>query len=259
MALVVGVLLLAGAGYYLSGDGAAAPAPNKEEAEPVDKAPIGGHFPGGDNSFSGINMMNLRDYKEMGFPLGQFRPSLLNITQLNEAWKPYSAPMPTSTRSLMTVYADEAQKQAYLSTSAPYFWFLHDGEIPLNSAQQSNPNVEIPCRDTSFRGDPGNSLSYYPRVYADRSCAASSNPRPFQTKTSRVFNAGMPDEGFETKWDFVGRNPINAEWNPWGAGGALQRVFQYRQERETMREGVDRSVRTAPPPSQYFNNIYSKS
>lgn len=255
MVFVVLAALVAG-GYILSGDAGIGGAQKPDEA--LEKAPIGGHFPGGQNSFEGLRKMDERNYKEMGFALGQFRPSVLNVTQLNDAFEPYSAPMQTATRNVMDVMRDEARKQAYLGTSAPYFWFLKDGEIPLNTAQQSNPNVEIPCAGVSIRGDPGGSMAYYPRVYADRSCGEGSNPRPYQTRNSRVFNAGMPDEGFETMRDHIGENPINAEWNPWGAGGALQKVFQYRQDRETMRKGVDRAVRAAPPPSRYFNTIYSK-
>jgi hypothetical protein len=238
---------LFGVAYYLGSE------EKKEQSE---------LFPGGDRrdfgtkdmSMKGMDHMYMRDFHDAGIFWGIERPTLLNVTNLNEAWKPYSAPSQKETRSLYELYKNESQKSAYLGEYAHPFYFMRDGEIPLATPEQSNPNVELPCRYTSFKGDPNQSLTYYPRVYYDYSCG-QDNPHIFSSGNNRVWNAGQPTESEVLTVPREGM--VNREFNPWGPGGVLQRIFNARNERITQRKGVDRAVRTVPPPSSYFNSKYT--
>lgn len=206
-----------------------------------------------DTSESGMQHTYMRDMHDAGISYSQFKPSMLNVTNLNEAWKPYSPPDQKETRSLFEFYQTQAKKNAYLGEYAHQFYFMRDGEIPLASAEQSNPNVELPCRFSSFRGDPNNSLTHYPRAYYDISCGGPT-PHIFSEAKNRVWNAGQPTESEVVNVPREGQ--VNREFNPWGPGGVLQRIFNTRNERETRRKGVDRATRAVPPPSTYFNNKY---
>jgi hypothetical protein len=205
-------------------------------------------------SFEGMKHQYLRDFHDAGIHWGINRPTLLNVTNLNEAWKPYSAPSQTETRSLFELYKNESDKSAYLGEYAHPFYFMKNGEIPLATPEQSNPNVELPCRYTSFKGDPGGSLMHYPRVYYDYSCGVD-NPHIFSENSKRVWNAGQPTESEVVHVPREGM--VNREFNPWGPGGVLQRIFNVRNERETRRRGVDLARRAVPPPSTYFNTKYT--
>jgi hypothetical protein len=205
-------------------------------------------------SLAGMQHTYMRDFHDAGIFWGMNRPQMLNMTNLNDAWKPYSAPQQKSTRSLFQIYKNEAEKEAYLGQYAHPFYFMKDGEIPLASAEQSNPNVEIPCKGQSIRGDTGNSLAFYPRAYADLSQCDGNTPHIFSKKGERIWNAGQPTEEEEVYVPREGQ--VNREFNPWGPGGVLQRLFSTRNERETRRKGVDRAVLTVPPPSSYYNSKY---
>lgn len=204
-------------------------------------------------SYEGQKHMYMRDMVDTGVVWGIQRPTMLNVTNLNEAWKPYSAPSQKPSRSLYGFFETESEKSAYLGQYAHPFYFMRNGEIPLATPEQSNPNVEIPCRGQSIKGDPTNSLANYPRVYADISCNGPT-PHIFSKSESRVWNAGQPTESEVVTVPREGQ--VNREFNPWGPGGVLQRIFNTRNERETRRKGVDRSIRTVPPPSQYYNTKY---
>jgi hypothetical protein len=205
-----------------------------------------------ETNFNGLKHTFFRDMHDTGIAWGIQRPTMLNVTDLNEAWKPYSAPDQTPSRSLFDLFKNEADKSAYLGKFAHPFYFMRDGEIPLSTAEQSQPNVETISKTQSFKGDPNSSLCYYPRVYVDYH--NGNNPHIYSTSERRVWNAGQPTE---SEVLYVPREgQVNREFNPWGPGGVLQRIFNTRNERETRRKGVDRATRTVPPPSTYFNSKY---
>lgn len=200
-----------------------------------------------------IESMNLRDIQDAGFLTGIERASNINIANVNEAYKPLSAPDQTPIRSLFTFCQNQAKRTALLAEYGHDFYFERNGEIPLGTGEQQMLNVEVPGggSNSSIRGDPGNSLSYYARVYRDYH--GSNNPHLF-SNNSKTWNAGEPEEWSQM---FVPREgQKREEWNPWGPGGVLQRVFTTRQERETRTKKVDRSRVLAPPPTTYYNNIY---
>lgn len=204
-------------------------------------------------SLPGMKHTYMRDMHDAGINYAQFKPTMLSVTNLNEAWKPYSAPDQKETRSLFEFYQNQAEKNAYLGEYAHPFYFMRNGEIPLATSEQSNPSVELPCRYSSFKGDPNQSLTHYPRVYYDIGCGGPT-PHIFSEARNKVWNAGQPTESEVVHVPREGQ--VNREFNPWGPGGVLQRIFNVRNERETRRLGVDRATRAVPPPSTYFNNKY---
>jgi len=181
-----------------------------------------------------------RDLHDMGMSYSIQKPSHLELTNLNEAWKPWSAPSQTPSRSVDALFKFQAQKDSYLETYGYPFYFHKNGEIPLASAQQSNPNVEIPNPNQSFRWDPKNSLAHYPRVYAD-----GANAHVFSTRKTNMFDAGEPTESEVVRVPEEGR--LNRENNPWGPGGVLQNIWNKQHETLTLRKGTDRSTILAPP------------
>lgn len=237
MAIVLVLGGLAAAGYVLT-------TPN----DSPDQRDFGTNNP----KYRDIRAMNLRDIQDTGISTGTLKTSNLNVTNLNEAWKPRSAPPQKETRSLSEVYGNQADIQAYLAEYAHKFYFMKNGEIQLGSSQQNNQNIEIPMPNSSIRGDPGNSLTHYPRVYADYH-GDGNNPHLFSNNPN-TWNAGEPEEWSELWVPKEGQ--VNREWNPWGPGGVLQRLFNTRNERETRARGVDRSTVIAPPQTTYYNNIY---
>jgi hypothetical protein len=186
-----------------------------------------------DNDFFNLN--------EMGMAYGIEKPTLLNVTNLNEAYKPWSAPSQEETRSIPVFMGNQAVQHAYLEAYGAPFYFNKNGEIPLSSNQQNNPNVEIPG-ESSIQFDPNSSLSYYPRVYVDQ---GEERRKPTGEYRDGFLQAFQPDEGMEMlRIQDEGR--LNRDYNPWGPGGAYQRVFTRNQEELSRIRGVDRSTILAP-------------
>lgn len=196
-----------------------------------------------------------RDFDEVGIGLGAARTGALNLTNLNEAWKPRSAPRQAPTRNISNIYRDQSDIVAYLKQYAPQFYFQHQGEMPLSSAVQSNPNVEVPTCTSSIAHDPGQSLLYYPRVYCDYN--EPNNPHLFTGQPGTINSSGVP-----TEWEVLHvpkEGALNFQNNPYGPGGALQRLFN-RQARELTREHwVDRSHLVRPAVNNYAEGKYWSS
>ncbi len=193
--------------------------------------------------------MNWRDNMEAGLSLGTFRSQNLNMVKLNDAWKPRGPPSQKPTRNPNDVLRSKAEVDAYLEQNAYKWYFIERGDIPLSSAQQSNPNVEIPTDGVSIRWDRGNSLAHYPRVYAD--CLGKSNclDHPF-TGDPGTMGHGEPTEDEEREVPEEGR--LNFNWNPWGPGGVVQRVMAHKGERRTKRRMCNQSTVTRPPYGSYY-------
>lgn len=183
---------------------------------------------------------NLFDLNEAGMVYGIEKPKLLNVTNLNEAYKPWSAPDQKPVRSIPEFMANQAISQAYLEATGHAFYFNKNGEIPLASAQQSNPNVEIPGGE-SIRWDPEASLSTYPRVYVS---SGEEVRKPTSEYEDHFLQAFQPTEMEMRRVQDEGR--LNRDHNPWGPGGHYQRIFNSNHEEETRRRGVDRSTILTP-------------
>lgn len=227
MATPLVFLGMAGAGYYLTYPREPAPA-NVRTSETIEEGELGQKYRG-----------RYRDMHEMGMSYSIEKPTHLELTNLNEAWKPWSAPSQDPSRSVDSLFKYQAQKDAYLETYGYPFYFHKNGEMPLASTQQSNPNVEVPSYNSSFRWDPKNSLLNYPRVYAD-----GANSNPFSTRKANMFGAGEPTESEVVQVPEEGR--LNRENNPWGPGGTLQTIWTSQQETLTRRKGTNRSTLLAP-------------
>lgn len=190
-----------------------------------------------------------RDNEEVGISWGNQRTKDLEMADLNEAYKPRSAPRQEDTRQITDIFRDQSDISAYLEQYGSSFYLRHNGEMPLGSAQQSNLNVEIPSTSSSFRGDPGNSLLYYPRVYCDFDDTAKGRQnRQFVCSNRNFYGAGQPTESEECLVPEEGRNNINM--NPYGPGGQVQRLVAARNERDTRRYGADRSRIGRPPANR---------
>lgn len=192
-----------------------------------------------------------REYNEQGLNVGTFKPTNLGVTNLNDAWKPRSAPRQRATSSLPEIYGGEAESSAYVQEYGPDFYFMTQvPEIPLATAAQSNMNVEIPSCDNSIRGDDDNVLWNYPRVYCDY--PAGRNPHIF-TGERNTLGAGEPTESEEL---YVPREgDLNILYNPWGPGGAVQNVMASNAEAVSRRQGVNQSsvLRPARTKSMFLS------
>jgi len=196
-----------------------------------------------------------RDLDEVGLSLGAARTGYLNLTNLNEAWKPRSAPRQAPTRNISDIYRDESDIIAYLKQYAPQFYFQWQGEMPLSSAVQSNPNVEVPLCTSSIRYDPDNSLLGYPRVYCDYN--DGNNPHLFTGQRGTLSSAGEPTEWEEQRVPEEGQ--LNFQNNPYGPGGDLQRLFNRRARKLTRKHWVDRSHLVRPAINNYYESKYHSS
>lgn len=194
--------------------------------------------------------MDLKNKQEAGIFWGTQRTQLLNVTNLNDAWKPRGAPAQKPTRSMFEFLTGVSETDSYLEKYGREFYFLRDPEIPLANAEQSNPNVEVPSQFSSIRGDPGNTLLNYPRVYVDYH---GKNPHLF-SNNPKTWNAGEPTEWEEQLVPQEGQ--VNREFNPWGPGGVLQSLFAYRNENVTRNKKCNRATAAVPPPTKYYNNKY---
>lgn len=183
---------------------------------------------------------NMFNYSEMGITYGLNKPHTLAWSNLNEAYKPRSAPMQRSTSDLVDIFEDQAEISAYLeATGAAFYFDERQGSIPVATSQQSNPLVEVP--PGSLKGDRNKSLLYYPRVYVDR---GEEIKKTTSEPYDKFLDAGMPETSEKKYVPLTGR--LNRASNPWGNGGKLNRVFTKRQEFESERRGADRAVLMQP-------------
>lgn len=175
------------------------------------------------------------DFRESGYVYGIEKAQNLNMTNLNEDFKPYSAPPQESTYSMTDFLDNKARNYAYLEANATPFYFTRDGEIPLSSTQQSNPNVEIPSR-ASIRGDKRSTLATYDRVYIDE---GYDQKMPDSRAVDRLLGAGEPETLEVVNVPEEGK--LNRDWNPYGPGGVQQVLYNKRHEYETRKMGANRS------------------
>lgn len=189
--------------------------------------------------------MNTKELGETGIYYGAYKPTNLNEANLNEAWKPVSAPYGGSTHSLQKVFDEQASRYALVETKAHRFFYKHaDGEIPYGTNQQANPNVYLITSRSSFRGDPHNSLQDYPRVYYDYH--NGNNPHRFASTTdNRNKWVGEPEEFEELR--VPTDNWFKSVANPYGPGGWVQQLWGKRNAREARETGMVKARLAAGP------------
>lgn len=175
------------------------------------------------------------DFRESGYVYGIEKAQNLNITNLNEDFKPYSAPPQESTYSMTDFLNNKAKNYAYLEANATPFYFNRDGEIPLSSTQQSNPNVEIPSK-SSIRGDKRATLTTYDRVYIDQ---GYDQKTPNSSAVDKLLGQGEP-ETYEVI-NVPEEGKLNRDWNPYGPGGVQQDIYNRAHEWQTRKMGTNRS------------------
>lgn len=182
--------------------------------------------------------MYARDHAEAGISWGTQRTGYKNLANLNQVYKPRSAPMQEDTNNVKDVFFDQADIDAWVTQNAFPFYFMRNPTIPLATAHQSNLNIEIPMYGQSFRGDHFNSLAYYPRVYSDRGKPTDRAAKLF-TGEPGTLGAEEPTESEELYVSKEG-NP-NYQFNPWGPGGVVQRIMNRKSEKRTKKLKADQS------------------
>jgi len=180
---------------------------------------------------------------EMGIQYNAIKPQALNATNLNNAYLPFSAPFQGSTRSMPSVYQSLSDNIGIVQAYGNAFYINTMGEIPLISAQQANPNVEIPTVN-SFPGDPNASLVNFPRVMVDAKGPMAQYAYPF-TSAQVAVASGEPTESEVIQVPATGK--LNREYNPWGPGGAVQNLYGIIESNRTRRFGTDLSNVITPP------------
>lgn len=184
--------------------------------------------------------MYRKDLREAGISWGTQRTQDLNLNNLNEAYKPRSAPTQIATFEVDNIFSDQADINAYVNEHAYPFYFRRNEMVPLASALQSNLNIEIPVYGTSFKGDPHNSLANYPRVYSDKYPGGENGTYSTFTGQKSTLGAEEPESWEEIYVSKTGEP--NWAMNPLGAGGVVQRIFNKKQEKDTIRKRTDRAA-----------------
>lgn len=192
---------------------------------------------------------NLKDLTETGMSTGLYKASWHQLADLNEVYRPRSAPSQVPTRNVNKIFRSEADIQAYLEEYGPRFYFRPTGEIPLGTTAQSNPNVEIPSRNTSIRGDPKASLGNYPRAWVDFTGLQNAS-----TDCTHVMDLGAGEPTEIEECEVPPEGLLNRTMNPYGPGGAVQRINNARQETLTRHLGMDRSRIARPVVATFLND-----
>jgi len=108
--VLLGTLL--GVGYFVT-----YPRPEKETPNATDASRPKG----------GVELDKYQNYKvafDGGITYGMGRPDQINLANLNEAYKPWTAPPMTGFPTVNKVYEQVAEREAYLQNYAYPFWFM---------------------------------------------------------------------------------------------------------------------------------------
>lgn len=189
----------------------------------------------------------LKDLMSTGIVNATIRPFYLAFTDLNEAFKPHSAPFQTPTHDLGLILEQYDRNLAYEQSYAPAFFFKTPiSQISLSTAEQSNPNVIVPDKWSQPPG--AKSLGYHPRAYYEYHNQELYDKTYKNRFTTTGYNtdAGMPTET-EVHHVPPDAGPINIEFNPWGPGGLLQNLFNNGLQARTLTQGADLSTIIGPP------------
>ena len=203
---------------------------------------------------SASHRMNLRDFTEFGMPLALWRTDNLNVTNLNNAWKPRSAPDQSPTRNLYDIFDASAERQSYLDKFGHLFYIrANDGQIPLTGAEGGSLTIQLPdgSRNSTLWNDTKRVLPYNPLVYRDW---LRWNPHIYAVGGAPVYNSniGQPTE-WETPTGEPHSSPVNENTNPLGPGGTFQSIYRASNQRAAFDKFIARDHVITPPPSNYYN------
>lgn len=189
----------------------------------------------------------LKDFQETGMVLSVSKPRDIMFSSLNEAYKPLSGPDQTPTRHVSDVFRSMAESLGLLeSTGVPFFFKSPIAQISLATNEQSSPNV---FQLTSWSANKGtDSLLNFPRPFFEfnNQTLYDNTIKNRWTTLGVNTDAGMPTET-EGTVVLPDAGVISSEQNPWGPGGAMQRIFQNRLASRTHQKGTNLSSIAGPP------------
>jgi len=224
---------------------------NRTPAEPLPELP--------DVDVSTTKKMIMRDFHDMGIPLDLYKTAQLDTVNLNNAWKPRSAPDQVPTRSLYRLLETTSDTETYLDKYAFGFYIrAEDGYIPCSRPEANPQTIELPGGGwtSTLKGDDKKTLQYQPLAYRDWH---RWNPVQFANPTNgKVFNGnvGAPTE-FQTDLGQPTSAPINNNRNPYGPSRAtFVNIPRARSERDSRNRFINRTQFLAPVHSRYQNAKY---
>lgn len=201
----------------------------------------------GEQDASSKREQMFQEYEETGIFWGNQRVSDLNVTGLNSANKPYSAPRQDPTGDISDINRDQADRETFLEVYHPPFFFRDNTEIPYTSAAAGvYSGVEIPGM-LSIRGDPGASLARLPRTYIDCRNCVNSQLYPFTGEEGTLGAMGASQPAIWEEVNVPETGQLNFDFNPYGVGGAVQNLMNVKNSRITRERGTDRSTIIGPP------------
>lgn len=211
-------------------------------------------FTKGEQDASSTRQRIEKDDKEIGMNWDQQRVTDLHLTNLNAAFMPYTAPKQDPTDDYGDIAYDDADRSTYVSTYNPPFFFRNNNEIPYTSAQSARFNIELPSSQ-SIRGDTDASLARNPRVYIDQAVAVFANDKG----TTGANGASEAEVWDEEKVPETGQ--LNFFMYPFSMGGAIQQLFNNKNEEITKKRGTNQATMIGPPifsgsENGLFNNKY---
>lgn len=224
---------------------------SQEPSEPLPELP--------DPSFSSNKRMIMRDFHDMGIPLDLYKTSQLDTVNLNNAWKPRSAPDQRPTRSLYQLLETTSDTEAYLDKYAFRFYVrAEDGYVPQSRPEANPQTIELPGGgwSSTLKGDTHRTLQFQPLAYRDWH---RWNPVQFANPSnSKVFNGnvGAPTE-FQTDLGQPTSAPINNNRNPYGPSRAtMVNIPKARSARDSRNRFISRDQFLAPVHSRFQNAKY---
>lgn len=188
---------------------------------------------------------SLKDFMKGGVVIPTTRAQLLNLTKYNDVYDPWSTPLAAATNKPVDVLKSYAEDAAELMTQAPN-WLLRKriGEMPVSTAEQATPLVDLPHGNFHMPGDPNGSLNKYPLGFVNRKYSPSRGLSGFMSLP--MGNAGM-GETIETA-RLPNTNWAKPESDPWGPGGKYLNLFGSKQALNTISKGYRVSTSIVQPP-----------
>lgn len=226
---VIALAGILGVGYFVT-----YPRPNKDTPNSEDASRPKG----------GVELDKYQQYKlfyDGGMTYGVGKPDQINLANLNEAYKPWTAPAIDGFPTVNKLYDQIATRTAYLQNYAYPFWFMQDQQMPIGNNHNKVYNVELPKGGTIW-GDDHNTLRKLPRFYEDSLGYHIFSNSGFVGEGD---SAGEPTESLHRREDPDPRS-IGARFNPYGPGGELQTLFTRQTAERSRRLGTNRSVVMGP-------------
>lgn len=183
-----------------------------------------------------------KDNREIGMNWDQQRVTDLHLTNMNAAYQPYTAPTQHPTYDYGEIASDNADVHTFVSVYHTPFFFRNNNEIPYTSAASARFNIELPS-GSSIRGDTDASLANNPRVYID-------HPREGGWYANEKGTTGANGASEAEVWDeeYVPQTgQLNWFMYPFSMGGAVQQLWNNKNEKITKKRGTNQAQMVGPP------------